>query len=256
MGPTLLCYKAWRESRTRFTITVFTLIGFCLFVVLSFRSQGRTNGRITLPILQSGIYSQHIYNLIYGTEKGIFAILAIFLGLGGLLREQRNRTAIFTLSLPVSRFRLIGTQLIVGVSEMAVLSLLPAVFIPSLSTLVHESYPFVEALHFSLLWFACGSLIFATAFLLSVVLSGEYTGPVVCYVLLVLQALIMTSTAVGRHYRLNLMWTMGEFGRMHWDSQHKFLISDSLPWARLLILMLIALGMLALASRIANKQDL
>jgi ABC-2 type transport system permease protein len=250
----MLWYKAWRESRTRFAITAFTLIGFCLFAVL-FQNQNPANRNIVSPELRSGIYSEHIYDLIYdGTAKGVFAILIIFLGLGGLLRERRNRTAIFTLSLPVSRFRLIGTQLVVGMAEMAVLSLLPALLIPSLSIFVHETYPFAEALHFSMLWFACGSIIFAAAFLMSVVLGGEYTAPVVCYVALTLQAL-STATALGRHYRLNLMWTMGEFGRMHWDSQHKFLITDTVPWARLLILMLIALCMLALASRIANKQD-
>jgi ABC-2 type transport system permease protein len=251
----MLWYKAWRESRTRFAIIAFTLIGFCLFAVL-LRNQNRANGSIVLPILRSGIYSEHIYNLIYGTAKGVFAILTIFLGLGGLLRERRNRTAIFTLSLPVSRLRLIGSQLVVGMVEMAVLSLLPALLIPSLSMFVHESYPLAEALHFSMLWFACGSIIFATAFLMSSILGGgEYAAPVVCYVALMLQALIMTTTALGRRYRLNLMWTMGEFGRMHWDSRHKSLASDPLPWARLAILMLIALCMLALASRIASKQD-
>jgi ABC-type transport system involved in multi-copper enzyme maturation permease subunit len=251
----MLWYKAWRESRTRFGITALTLIGFCLFAVL-FQSHNPANGSRVPLELRSGIYSEHIYDLIYnGTAKGVFATLIIFLGLGGLLREQRNRTAIFTLSLPVSRFRLIGTQLVVGMSEMAVLSLLPAFLIPSLSMFVHESYPLVEALHFSMLWLACGSLIFAAAFLMSVVLSGEYTAPVVCYVALMLQALIMATTALGRRHRLNLMWTMGDFGRMHWDSQHKFLISDPLPWTRLLFIMLIAVCMLALGARITNKQD-
>ena len=255
MGPTMLWYKAWRESRTRFLITAFTLLGFCLYAVL-FQNPNPANGNIVSAELHSGIYSTHIYELIYdGTAKGVFATLIIFLGLGGLLRERRNRTAIFTLSLPVGRFRLIGTQLVVGMSEIVVLSLLPALLIPSLSIFVHESYPLTEALHFSMLWFACGSIIFAVAFLMSGILSGEYTAPVVCYVALMLQALIMTTTALGRRHRLNLMWTMGEFGRMHWDSQHKFLISDPLPWTRLVFIMLTALCMLGLAARITNKQD-
>ena len=251
----MLWYKAWRESRTRFAIAAFTLVGFCLFAVL-FRNQNRESGKLVIPVLRSSIFSERIYGLVYGgTAKGAFAILTIFLGLGGLLRERRNRTAIFTLSLPVSRFRLIGTQMVVGLSEIAALSLLPAVLIPSLSKFVYESYPLAEALHFSMLWFACGSIIFAAAFLMSVVLGGEYTAPVVCYIALVLQALILPTTALGRRYRLNLLWTMGEFGRMHWDSQNKFLVSDALSWGRLLIVMLIALCMLVLAYRIANKQD-
>jgi ABC-2 type transport system permease protein len=250
----MLWYKAWRESRTRFAITACTLVGFCLFAVL-YQPQNRANTGFVIPVLRSGFFSERIYDLVYGTAKGVFAILTIFLGLSGLLREQRGHTAIFTLSLPVSRLQLIGTPLAVGIAEMAALSLFPALLVPALARLAHQSYPLAEALHFSMLWFACGSIIFAAAFLTSVALSGEYTAPVVCYLALVLQSLILTTTATGRSYRLNLMWTMGEFGRMHWDSPHQQLLTDPLPWARLLILMLIASSMLALAFRIAHKQD-
>jgi hypothetical protein len=48
---------------------------------------------------------------------------------------------------------------------------------------------------------------------------------------------------------------MGEFGTMHWDLQHNLLLSNPLPWARLLTIMLIALGMIILAARITQKQD-
>jgi hypothetical protein len=46
------------------------------------------------------------------------------------------------------------------------------------------------------------------------------------------------------------MWTMGD-----WDPQHGIPLSASLPWERLLIIMVIALGMLALAARMTQKQD-
>jgi ABC-type transport system involved in multi-copper enzyme maturation permease subunit len=227
---------------------------FCLFVVL-FRHRIQADGSPILPLLRARDYNQYIYNVIYsGTLKGIFALLTIFLGLGGMLRERRHRTAIFTLALPVSRLQLVATQMGVGLSELAILSLLPALLIPSLSLLVHQSYPLAQALHFSFLWFACGSIIFAAAFLLSVVLDGEYTAPLVCYVVLMLQSLTGNWPAL-RPYRLNLMWTMGEVGRVHWDSQHNFLISDPLLWARLLIIMLTALVMLASAARITERQD-
>jgi ABC-type transport system involved in multi-copper enzyme maturation permease subunit len=244
----MLWHKAWRESRTRFAITAVVLAGFCAFAVL-FHNDIRTNG--SLPEgLRSPIFSERIYILMYsGTAKGAFALLIMFLGLGGLLREQRHRTAIFTLALPISRLRLVITQIAVGLAELAILSLLPAVLIPSLSIFVHQSYPLAEALHFSMLWFVCGSVIFAAAFFLAVVFAGEYTAPVVCYVALMLQALILLPL------RLNLLWTMGEFGRMHWDAQHTSLITGPLPWARLLIIMLIALGTLASAARITQRQD-
>ena len=250
----MLWYKAWRESRTRFAIFAVTLVAFCFFAVL-FRRRIQADGSAILPLLRAHDYNQYIYNVIYsGTLKGVFALLTIFLGLGGLLRERRYRTAMFTLALPVSRLQLVATQMGVGLSELAVLSLVPAVLIPSLSALVHQSYPLAQALHFSVLWFGCCSIIFAASFLLSVVLGGEYTAPVVCYVALMLQSLSASWPAL-RPYRLNLMWTMGEVERVHWDSQHNFLISDPLAWARLLIMMLIALVLLALAVRITKKQN-
>lgn len=254
MSSTMIWYKAWRESRTRFGIIGLALAVFCAFVVFF---HGGTQAGLTYPLrdLHGGTYSEHVYRLMYaGTAKGMFAMLVIFLGLGGLLRERTHRSILFTLTLPVSRLRLLATQVAVGIIELAALSLLPALLIPPLSLLVHEYYPFAEALHFSILWFGCGLIIFAAAFLLSVLLGGEYTAPVACYIALMLEILVSNWPSF-RHYRLNLMWTMGEFDTMHWDRQHLLLLSDSLPWTRLLTIGLIALGMLVSAVAVAKKQD-
>lgn len=242
-----LWYKAWRESRTRFAIIALAIAAMCVFAVL-FHAQLQADENVSE-------YSKHIYDLIYsGTAKGMFALLVIFLGLGGLLREKAHRTALFTLALPVGRGRLIGTQIALGLLELAALALLPAFLIPSLSPLVHQSFPLAEALHFSVLWFVCGAVIFASAFFLSVVFSGEYTAPVVCYIVLMVQALI-AQWAPLRPYRTNLLWTMGEFGIMRWDAQHAVLTAGPLPWTRLLVLALIASSLFALSARITQRQD-
>jgi ABC-type transport system involved in multi-copper enzyme maturation permease subunit len=247
----MLWYKAWRESRIRFAITAFTLIVFCLFAV-SFQ---RTISGIQLPLRSTANFTEHIYNVIYaGNAKGVFVLLVIILGLGGMLREQRYRTATFTLALPATRLRLLVTQILVGLSELAVLSLLPAVLLPATAGLVRQTYPVSQALHFSVLWFVCGSFIFSFSFLLSAILGGEYSALAVCYVALMLEAVIGSLRPIAA-YRLSLMWIMGEFGKMHWDSRHLNLVSDALPWARLLVIMLIAFGLLALAARITQKQD-
>jgi len=250
----MLWYKAWQESRTRFGIISFVLVALCVFVVLS---HPQLQSGLTSPFrgLRGSTYGEHIYQFMYaGTAKGVFATLVIFLGLGGLLRERTHRSIIFTLALPVSRLRLVVTQIVVGILELAVLCLLPALLIPSLSLLIHQYYPLTEALHFSILWFGCGLVIFAAAFLLSVVLPGEYTAPVACYIALMLEVLISTWPSL-RQYRLNLMWTMGEFQTMHWDAQHSFLLSNPLPWARLLEIVLIAGSLLVSAAVVTQKQD-
>ncbi len=228
----MLWYKAWQESRTRFTLTALILTAFCLAATLFQRQIGA---------MSSGGVSECIHRLIYGgMAKGTFAVLTIFLGLGGLIRERAHRTATFTLAFPVSRLQLAGTQIGTGLMQLAVLSSLPALLLPWLSRVVHQPYPLTDALHFSLLWFVCSSSIFALAYFLSVVLEGAYTAPVVCYIILMLQALIASWKPL-RPYRLNLMWTMAEF--------------PSTPWERLFTLTLIALALFALAAWRTERQD-
>ena len=229
----MLWIKAWEESRTRFAIIALVLTGFCVFATLFHRPVGP---------LGSGSVGLRIHDLIYsGTAKGTFAMLSVFLGLGGLTRERVRRTAMFTLALPVSRLQVLGTQVGVGLLELAVLSLLPGFSLPLLSWLAHDPYPFLKALHYSVLWFVCSMVVFAFAYLLAVAFEGEYTPPVACYIALMVQALI-ASWAPLRSYRLNLMWTMAEF--------------PAIPWERLLTLLMITFVFFALAAWITRKQDL
>jgi len=250
----MLWYKGWLESRTRFLITAGTLAVFCLFVVL-FQNQTQAQGSPIPSGLRSRGYSEHIYNLFYsGTAKGIFAILVIFLGLGGLLRERAHGTAIFTLALPASRLRLLSAQIGVGLSEMAVLALMPALLIPGISPFVHQSYPVSQTLQFSVLWFGCGTIIFATAFLLSVLLRGEYTAPVACFILLDLHTAIALWKPL-QPYRLNMFWTMGGVGMMRWGPRDTLVLSSPLPWTRLLTMVLISIALLAIAAHVSERQD-
>ena len=127
----MLLYRAWRESQVRFLLAAVVITGVCVFAVL-FPSRTTT-------------YSEHIDELIYaGEAKALFTFLAIFLGLGGLRREHARHTAAFTLALPCSRTQLVVAQLAMGLAEIAALALLPALLIPSLSALVHQSYAALE----------------------------------------------------------------------------------------------------------------
>ena len=125
---------------------------------------------------------------------------------------------------------MVGNQIAVGTIELAALALVPAILIPSLSAISHRSYPLPVALHFSVLWFFCGLVIFAASFLLSVVTPGEYTAPVVCSLALVLHTFVAAWHPLAG-YRLNLMWIMGEFQAMRWNAAHSLLKPPPLSWA-------------------------
>jgi ABC-type transport system involved in multi-copper enzyme maturation permease subunit len=122
------------------------------------------------------------------------------------------------------------------------------------STIVHQSYPFTQALHFSVLWIVCGAVIYAMAFLFSAVLGGEYTALVVTFVAFYLQDEV-ASMELLRPYGLKLLHIMGEFGTMHWDAQHDILSSGPFPWAQLALFTLAAGGLLAASAYVVRKQD-
>jgi ABC-type transport system involved in multi-copper enzyme maturation permease subunit len=233
----MLWYKAWRESRIRFAISAAVLVGFCLFATISRRQLGPVgSGNLTL----------RIHHLIYsGTAKGTFALLSLFLGLGGLVRERARRTSTFTLALPVTRFQIVGTQIGMGLLQVAVLSLVPVLLLSPLSRLMREPVALRDTLHYSILWFVCGSTIFAVAYLLSVVLEGEYTAAVSCYILLMLQALVASWQPL-RPYRLNLLWTMAD---------NELSGKLGVPGNRLLALALVTAAMFLLAAWRTQKED-
>lgn len=251
----MLYFKAWRESRTRFLISAAIIASVCIGVVL-FSGPIQAHADDPPVGLRMTQYNAHVYHFIYsGTAKGIFAMLVIFLGIGGILRERQRGTAGFTLGLPVTRNALIASQLGVGLAQVVALALLPVLLIPTLSPLVHQSYPMRDSLHFAVLWSAGGTLEFAMAFLWSVVVAGEYTALVAAYIVLFGIPLV-AEVRILAPYQVNILQTMGEFGTMRWNAEHTLLVPPALSLIRLGIFMLIASGLIATAVRITQRQDL
>ena len=158
----MLLYKAWRESRLGFLLSVGALAVFASVYLLFPRHD----------LLQRYTYTQEVYLLSYrGALRNIFIVLTLFLGLGGLRRERANGTVLFTLSLPVSRLKITAARAIVGLIELAVLALVQAIVIPIFSAWDHQPYPsFSQAFHFSLLWMGCGTALLAFGMLLSTII--------------------------------------------------------------------------------------
>src|SRR5262245_65164347 len=124
----MLWYKAWRESRVRFILSAAVLT--FLSVGLMYRAQTAfpPPDRPDLP------YSAWVWANIYGNlNPTIFVILVMVLGLGGLQRERPVGTAPFTLTLPVTRIRLVIVRAAVGLLQVVILSLIPAMLVPTLS---------------------------------------------------------------------------------------------------------------------------
>src|SRR5262245_66651550 len=105
----MLAYKAWRESRARFVLGAGVLVWFCA----SFVSEARHNfpPRMDPDLPYSVFVWRGIFN---GPDTLLLVLVALMLGLGGLLRERASGFAVFTLSLPVKRWQILVSRALVG----------------------------------------------------------------------------------------------------------------------------------------------
>jgi ABC-type transport system involved in multi-copper enzyme maturation permease subunit len=253
-ATTMLLFKAWREGKTRFLLSAATIAMLCTVVVL-FNVQMQKNPGPIPHGFRAATYSEHIYHFIYsGTAKGLFTMLMLLIGLGGLLREGRRGTAPFTLALPATRTEMIVAQIAVGILEVVAIAGLPLLLIPTLSPFVDQFYPASESFHFALLWLGGGLMVFGLAFLCSVLFAGEYTALVAAFLGVFAVPLVAQVRAL-EPYRVNFLMTMGEFGTMHWNSRHTLLLPSPMPWIRLLVFFGISMGLLWAALMVTRRQD-
>jgi len=237
----MLWIKAWRETRMRFLLIAAIVAAMCAWAV--FFPQTEIDGRHI--DFRTSVYE----SVYYGKAKGVFGILVIFMGTGGLLRERSLRTAAFTLSLPVSRLRLVAVPVAVGLAELAAVALLPAMLLSILSILVGQTYPLSEALQFSILWFGFGSAIFAVAFFFSAIASGEFVAPAATYLMVMLQGYV--APVIGIEFVLRAMSGLGTVYR----DPSGDVVATGLPWASLAAYSASALILFAVSGLLTQRRD-
>jgi hypothetical protein len=246
----MLWYKAWRESRVRFILSVVVWTFLSIGLMYSARTSFPPPDRPDLP------YSAWVWANIYGNmSPTVFVILAMILGLGGLQRERPVGSAPFTLSLPVTRLRLVAVRGAVGVLQVAVLSFIPAMLIPTLSPLLAgHSYPETQALQFGLLFTMWGILAFAVGFFWSSLFGGEFTGAALCVITpVVYRILVSASSRLQDYPSLNYANFMS--GRPYITSPVRVLIDKPLPWIAFLVLVSLTVALITCAACITEQQD-
>lgn len=243
----MLWYKAWQESQTRFLLGALTIAGLCVGFVLFHRDGARIFDR-------PPTYLEYIWGIVYkGYLRELFILLTLLLGVGGLLRERDFGTAGFTLALPVSRLRIVSVRAVVGLMQVAALSLLPALVIPAISPLMGQFYPWSQALQFALLWTVGGALIFMIGFLASSLFGGEYTAPVVAFLGLLLYS-VLADLPYFEHHSLDVHDIMSGTEMPYFQSKGAILIGP-LPWNALAVILLIVFALVAVSGQITRHRD-
>jgi len=246
----MLWYKAWRESRVRFLLSLGVLMLLCVASVYRARAGFPPPDQPKLP------YSAWVWGNIYGNlNPTVFIILSMILGLGGLQREKPVWTTAFTLTLPVTRFHLVSVRAAMGLIQVVLLSLIPSALIPTLSPiLAGQSYPESQTLRFAMLFMTWGAVAFAVGFLWSSVFGGEFTGTALCVITPVIYRVIVTgSTALQKYPAANYAGFMS--GMPYIESPVKVLITKPMPLATLVFLLAVATAFITFAARITRQQD-
>jgi len=245
-----LCYKAWRESESRFTFAATTMAIIVSAMVLLHDIIART-------ILHfSGAYRFDDFAIrhVFGFPKGVFMIFVLMLGAGGLLRERTQGTIGFTLALPVSRERLLLSRVLVGLGEVSLLALFPALALVTLSPLIGQTFAVLDATRFAVVWIVCGALIFAVTFLISSLFSGEIIDIVGGYLVVMFQAVIAKWPPIAR-FQINIAWVMNGRGFVQTDV-NGVVSTGPLPWVRLAVIASIAAVLLLVSVEVVRRRDL
>jgi ABC-type transport system involved in multi-copper enzyme maturation permease subunit len=182
----MLAYKAWRETRARFAVALAVISGLAL-VFIAAEATFRT--RMIAVGGPHTTYQRFVELRIFtGVVHAAYLVLAVVLGLGGFVRERVHGTLGFTLALPVPRSHHAIARAGLGLAEVFVLALVPALLVPLCSPLIGETYGWSTAMAFVPSWLALGALVFALALVISIIVHNDYAALAIAVVALRLAA--------------------------------------------------------------------
>jgi ABC-2 type transport system permease protein len=252
----MLWYKAWLETRWRFLIGLALLVCAGALIPLGYRqvlallplvpeAGGGEVGRVLrerAALLTT--YRGYVWSQWFGQNlTQAWTLFAVLIGTGSLL-TQATRGALYTLSMPVSRRRVIGIRASLGLAEMFALAVAPTLVVPALSPLIGQSYSVNDALVHAACIFVGGSVFFCLAFLLSTAFSDVWRPPLIT--LFIAGALGLAEQLFHDAVPSSLFHVM--------DAESYFR-GGGVPWAGLVVRAALAGGLLYAAVVNISRQD-
>lgn len=235
----MLWYKAWLETRFRFLTCLATLTIFC--TVFVHHAQG----------LLRPEWSADFNRLLFVTQQFvviIWVLAVVLLGMGGIVREQANGTSLLTLSLPVSRARLLGARIGMGFLEAVVLAVVPWVAVYVVSSTARMPILLSQVGFYVLLLLGGGTAYFAMAVLVSSVIEGEYTAPAVAFGVVLLTAIVFDAWL--RPFNLWRVVT-GDF----YLDRRTYLLIGHFPWRSISASVSAAILMFLASVKVIQRRD-
>ncbi|MCC6586916.1 MAG: ABC transporter permease subunit [Bryobacterales bacterium] len=229
----MLWYKSLREIAAVALTGTAALAVACLLIVLNQESmRAHTDPSLT--------YAGYIWKSVYKTiGRDIFIMLSVILGSGGLLQERAQGTLGFTLSLPVSRRRIVLTRAIAGYAGLLAIAAAPVVVLPIASPYAGQTYAVEQAVGFFLLWAGCGAVCYGFTFLLAHRFEGQYTPVLVAVPSLMAYGVVLNLPWLSRQPMLNIFEVMNGEAMPFFDMARHVLVGP-LPGFTLIVMLAIS----------------
>ena len=254
----MLWYKSCLETRSRFLIglviltlsvagTVFAYprVERLLALVPAIDTSGEIGRRLKEIADLSRSYRGYVWaQALRQNVSQMLSFFAILLGTGGLLSRISGGGALFTLSLPVSRNRLLGVRVATGLAELGALAFVPVLLLVVMSPAVGGHFGLVDALVHGVCLFVAGAVLFSMACLLSTILHDTWRP--ILLVCACAAVLAIAEPFFGDLSRYSLFGTM---------SGEIYFREGGVPWLELLASAAVSAAMLFAASRNLARQD-
>jgi len=254
----MLWHKAWLETRGRFIIGLLiltVLAGAKVYeyvvaqrmmpmaeTVLSGADKSPLGNAIRDAITVQKEFRGFIWYTAFRdnlTQLGV--LFAVLLGCGGLLAEAKKGSALFTLSLPVTRKQLLGARVGIGLAQCFAIAMIPPLVIPILAPTVGQQFSVIDSLAHGLCLFFVGALFFSLASFLSTMFGDMWRPMLIAF-------LIACTAALAQ-----AVWPdLGLFRLMSGDTYFR---TGSLPWMGFLTTAVLASALLYSAAETLERRD-
>jgi ABC-2 type transport system permease protein len=233
----VLWYKTWCESRARLALTA-TLVGAACVLSVGW-----------LGAVDPGEVQRRVMSAAYGDSvKSVFLLATITLGAGSLLQERPLGTLGLTLSLPVSRARLLFTRAAVGMAQVWLLVLGLVVLVALLTAVAGHGWPWRSSLGVGVLWGVCGGVFFAISLLAASLIPSEHLAWSCAFFAIMGYELAINGSALRARPHFDLFRLMS--GELEGTSS-----VGTLPWTPLLVIAAVSVAMiLASALRLGRRE--
>ena len=254
----MLWYKTWLDTRSRFlaglvllllsagsTVLIYPQVAQLLTTVPETALNGAIGRQVREALELSRTFEGYVWRewFVNNLPK-TWALFAILLGAGGLLSQASRGGAMFMLSLPVSRERLLDIRAGAALAELFVLAIVPSVLVVLLSPAVGQSYNLGDALVHAVCLFIAGTVLFSLTFLLSTVFNDLWRPP-----------LIVVGLATCVSFAEQAIQGLSRYSLFGVMSAESYFRDGAIPWVGLAVTASASAAMLYLARTNMARHD-